>query len=250
MSHVAMLAFALELSRPHSQCNRQAWRAPIGRRAGSPVAATVAAALEELAISRTRQWISDHVIRLGLCPFAARPFQQDRIRYVVSNATTDEELLEDFYLEAARLIETPEEEIATSFVIAPYYSDGIDAFYWLYEFLVDTLEEAGEHTEALPPIEQLVGNRVQPAFFHPQWSFTELEEDAPLHFEKRAPTPVINLLRRAQLDRVVQEGIVRGVVINKEIAEHNAAALEAEGFERLHSCFARWLNNGKMSGIR
>jgi hypothetical protein len=61
---------------------------------------------------------------------------------------------------------------------------------------------------------------------------------------------VINLLRRAQLDRVVQEGIVRGVVINKEIAEHNAAALEAEGFERLHSCFARWLNNGKMSGIR
>jgi phosphatidylserine decarboxylase len=85
-----MLAFALALSRPHSQCNRQAWRAPIGRRAGSPVAATVAAALEELAISRTRQWISDVVIRLGLCPFAARPFQQDRIRYVVSNATTDE----------------------------------------------------------------------------------------------------------------------------------------------------------------
>ena len=246
----AMLTFALALSRPQPVSNRQAMRAPIGRRAGSPVAATDAAALEELAISRTRQWISDVVIRLGLCPFAARPFQQERIRYVVSNATTDELLLEDFYQEAARLIETPEEEIATSFVIAPYYADGIDAFYWLYEFLVDTLEEAGEHTEALPPLEQLVGNRVQPAFFHPQWSFTELEEDAPLHFEKRAPTPVINLLRRAQLDRVVQEGIVRGVVINKEIAVHNAVALEAEGFERLHACFERWLDDGKTCAIR
>mmetsp|Transcript_14597 Transcript_14597/g.37796 ORF Transcript_14597/g.37796 Transcript_14597/m.37796 type:complete len:82 (-) Transcript_14597:293-538(-) len=56
----------------------------------------------------------------------------------------------------------------------------------------------------------------------------------------RRPFAVINLLRRAQLEHVVKEGLKRGIVVNKEINEHNSAALEAEGFERLRSCFERW----------
>ena len=86
--------------------------------------------------------------------------------------------------------------------------------------------------------------QVQPAFFHPAWSFEGLDADSPIHFEKRAPYPVINLLRRQQLDSVVEAGLSRGVVVNKQIAEHNAAALEREGYRALESWF-RGVHEGK-----
>ena len=48
-----------------------------------------------------------------------------------------------------------------------------------------------------------------------------------------------DLLRRAQLDAAVEHGLSRGVIVNKEIAEHNAAALEREGYKALEAVFAR-----------
>merc|ERR1719321_1384544 len=67
-------------------------------------------------------------------------------------------------------------------------------------------------------LDEFVGNRVQPAFFHPDWTFEGLPATSPVHFEKRAPLPVINILRREQLDRVVSEGLARGVIVNKMIS--------------------------------
>lgn len=111
------------------------------------------------------------------------------------------------------------------------------------EWLSDTLEAAPEADES-ETLEALVGDRIQPAFFHPQWTFSGLDETDPTHFEKRAPMPVINLLRRASLDRVVNEGLARGTIVNKQIAEHNVAALHAEGYEQLAACFARLRPHG------
>merc|ERR1711862_717209 len=99
-------------------------------------------------------------------------------------------------------------------LIAPKYPDGIEDFYSLYEWLVDTLESDDE---------DILENRVQPAFFHPEWFFDGMPADSPIHFEKRAPIPVVNLLRRADLDSVVQQGLDKGKIVNKEIAEHNQA---------------------------
>lgn len=187
-----------------------------------------------------RHWIDDHVIRLGLCPYAAKPFTEEQIRYVVTGADDDATLVHEFFIEAALLLELPEEEVSTTFLIAPHYAHGIEAFYGLYEWLTDTLEEQEEvERPAEPPsLEGFVGNRVQPAFFHPEWSFSGMPDQSPVHFEKRSPYPVINLLRRAQLDSVVQAGLDRGVIVNEQIAAHNAAALEREGHDRLSAVFA------------
>ena len=191
------------------------------------------------AISLTKRWIEEVVVRLGLCPYAAKPFVAEEIRYVVSDATDDESLVNDFFVEAALLLDLPEDELATSFLIAPDYDQGIEEFYGLYEWLADTLEEAPEQPEASDTLEALVGDRVQPAFFHPQWSFSGLPEQDPTHFEKRSPLPVINLLRRASLNRVVEQGLAKGIIVNKEIAEHNEHALRREGYAALEACFAR-----------
>ena len=179
-------------------------------------------------MSLCEAWISEHVIRLGLCPYAARPFTGDQIRYAVSDAVSDEALIQDFFVEGKLLLGMEEEDLTTTMLIAPKYAGDIEEFYWLYEWLVDTLEDESELE---------LKNGIQPAFFHPAWSFSGLPEEAPLHFEKRAPLPVINLLRRASLNAVVEQGLQANRIVNKEIAEHNAAALEAEGFEALSKLF-------------
>ncbi|MGA0799268.1 MAG: DUF1415 family protein, partial [Steroidobacteraceae bacterium] len=46
-------------------------------------------------IDNTRLWVERVVIGLKLCPFAPAPAIKDLIRYVVSEATTPEALLED-----------------------------------------------------------------------------------------------------------------------------------------------------------
>ena len=175
-----------------------------------------------------RDWIDQHVIRLGLCPFAATPFVGDKIRYAVSEATTEEDLIHDFFVEGALLLDTDASDLATTMLVAPHYPSGIEEFYGLYEWLVDTLESDDE---------EVLRNGVQPAFFHPEWSFNGVDDKDPIHYEKRAPLPVINLLRRTDLNRVVEQGLEKGRIVNREIAEHNAAALEEEGWMKLEAMF-------------
>ena len=157
--------------------------------------ATAGAWTAEQSIYRTRAWIDNAVVRLNLCPYAAKPFHGDRIRYAVSDCTSDEALVASFFEEGLLLLDSPEEELATTMLIAPKYEGGIGEFYSLYEWLTDLLESEEE---------EVLANGVQPAFFHPAWSFDGLPADSPIHFEKRAPCPVINLLRRSTLDRTVE----------------------------------------------
>ena len=70
-----------------------------------------------------------------------------------------------------------------------------------------------------------------------------------LKFEySKQPFFVENLLRRATLDRVVEEGLAKGVVVNREIAQHNERALEERGYEQLRRLFEeRLVGKGQTS---
>ena len=167
-------------------------------------------------------------MRLRLCPYAAEPFVDDQIRYAVSEAVDDEDLLEDFFVEGALLLDAPP-ELATTMLVAPRYAGDIEQFYALYEWLTDTLEADDE---------DLLNNGVQPAFFHPDWNFEGLAADDPIHFEKRAPHPTINLLRRSSIEAVNERGLAKGVLVSKEISEHNAQRLHEMGWARMQAAFA------------
>ena len=147
----------------------------------------------------------------------------------MSAATDDEALLEDFFLEGALLLDAPP-ELATTMLVAPQYAGDIEQFYALYEWLTDTLEMDDE---------DLLNNGIQPAFFHPDWNFQGLAEDDPIHFEKRAPHPTINLLRRSAIEAVNERGLAKGILVSKEISEHNAARLADEGWGALQAAFAQ-----------
>mmetsp|Transcript_7511 Transcript_7511/g.14698 ORF Transcript_7511/g.14698 Transcript_7511/m.14698 type:complete len:258 (-) Transcript_7511:169-942(-) len=189
---------------------------------------------EQHAIDCTRAWIEHVVIRLRLCPYASKPFLQEQIRYTVSDAEDDGELLNDFFGEALLIQDTTQEELTTTMLVAPKYKGNGVEFYDLYVYLTDLLESEDE---------DILNNEIQPAFFHPDWEFDGLPPDAALHFEKRAPFPVINLLRRKQLDQVVKEGLERGIIVNKEISEHNEKRLYEEGYDALTAIFAQIMDN-------
>ena len=52
----------------------------------------------EKVIADTRYWVKSTVIHYNLCPFANQVFSSDRVCFDVSEATTEEKLLEDCLL--------------------------------------------------------------------------------------------------------------------------------------------------------
>ena len=222
---------ACMLPTPRSRAEKQSW----SRLAGDEARPAEVKAGQDVSVAdddvedTTRRWIDSFIIRLGLCPFASKPFLKEQIRYSISEATGDEDLLLDFFVEGQLLLDVPKEEIATTMLMAPHYEGDIEAFYALYVWLTDLLESGDE---------PILGDQVQPAFFHPEWTFAGVPADSAVHYEKRAPYATINLLRRTDLNDVVNAGLEVGRVINREIAEHNEAELERTGEATLSKLFA------------
>src|SRR5204863_381478 len=70
-------------------------------------------------VEATRRWISSVVVGLNLCPFARRVFDAGLIRFVVSDATDDANLLEDLERELNALAAVPRSAIETTLLIHP-----------------------------------------------------------------------------------------------------------------------------------
>ena len=172
-------------------------------------------------IQSTQQWIKEFVVGLGICPYASKPFLSSQIKYVVSNATTVSMLTSDFFSQSEFLLDS---SIETTMLICSSYKGDVEEFYSLYSDLSDDIE-ANEFA-------------IQPAFFHPHWRFAGLSRSDPVNFEKRAPYPTINLLRRSSLDKVITAAFSeRGVLLDEEMQAHNTLALENEGYQSLKQLF-------------
>ncbi|MEG3193968.1 DUF1415 family protein, partial [Lysobacter sp. D1-1-M9] len=70
-------------------------------------------------ITATRRWLQRAVIGLNLCPFAKAVQAKDQIRYVLSEATTPEALLEELAGELNWLNETDSAVVDTTLLIHP-----------------------------------------------------------------------------------------------------------------------------------
>src|SRR5688572_5996408 len=70
-------------------------------------------------IAVTRLWLERAVIGLNLCPFAKAVHVKEQVRYVLSDATTPEALLEELGEELLLLRDTPAERIDTTLLIHP-----------------------------------------------------------------------------------------------------------------------------------
>jgi len=168
----------------------------------------------EQAIARTRAWVRRAVIGLNLCPFAKAVEAKDRIRYVASDATEPEALLEALCDEMKRLAEADPEEIETTLLIHPQalldfldYNDFLD----LAEAALDQMGYSG---------------LLQIASFHPQYQFAGTEPDDIGNASNRSPYPSLHLLREESVERAVA-----AFPEAEAIYEENMRTLEALGSE-------------------
>jgi uncharacterized protein len=143
------------------------------------------------AIEATRQWLTQAVIGLNLCPFAKAVHVKEQIRYVVSQATTPEALLEQLMNELTHLHEADPEQVETTLLIHPYV---------LTDFLDynDFLGVADAAVEALA-----LDGELQVASFHPDYQFAGTEPDDIENFSNRSPYPTLHLLRESSIDAAV-----------------------------------------------
>jgi hypothetical protein len=143
-------------------------------------------------IEETQDWLIKAVIGLNLCPFAKAVHVKEQIKYVVSEATTLEQLLEDLALELEFLAEVSREKIDTTLLIHPnVLGDFLD-----YN---DFLEIADQLLEDLD-----LDGELQIASFHPQYQFAGTEIDDVTNFTNRSPYPSLHLIREASIDEAVK----------------------------------------------
>lgn len=137
-----------------------------------------------------RKWVETVVIDLNLCPFAKRELIAERVRFVVSEAVTEEELLLDLQSELTVLETVP--AVETTLLIHPHvlqdfadYNQCLD----LFDALLQDLELQGIY---------------QIASFHPHYQFADTQpEDAENH-TNRSPYPIVHILREESLEKAVQ----------------------------------------------
>lgn len=142
-------------------------------------------------ITRTREWLVKVVIGLNLCPFAKAVHVKEQIRYVISDATSEEALLADLLHELESLYDADPEILETTLLIHPYVlTDFLDynQFLEVADAAVSELEMDGE---------------IQVASFHPEYQFAGSGPNDIENFSNRAPYPTLHLLRETSIARAV-----------------------------------------------
>ncbi|HZV37766.1 MAG TPA: DUF1415 domain-containing protein [Pseudoxanthomonas sp.] len=143
-------------------------------------------------IELTRRWLERAVIGLNLCPFAKAVYVKQQVRFVLSDATAPEALLEQLAEELVLLRDADPEAIDTTLIVHPdVLSDFLD-----YN---DFLDNADAAVEALD-----LQGVLQVASFHPDYRFAGSAPDDIGNYTNRAPFPTLHLLREASVDRAVE----------------------------------------------
>lgn len=165
-------------------------------------------------IVATRRWLERAVIGLNLCPFAKAVVAKGQVRYVLSDATTPEALLEELAYELVRLQQTEPDEVDTTLLIHPrVLTDFLD-----YNDFLDTADAAVEALE--------LDGEIQVASFHPDYQFADTSYDDVGNCSNRSPYPMLHLLREASVERAVAAFPDPEVIV-----ERNLETLEKLGIE-------------------
>lgn len=176
----------------------------------------------QIVVEDTRRWLASIVIGLNLCPFARKVFDDEKIRYIVTDASTPAALLAVLGDELATLAAAPRERIETTLLIHPgTLPDFLDYNDFLGEG-EDLIDAMGLRAE------------IQLASFHPDYQFAGVSPDAVEHYTNRSPYPMLHLLREAAVEEVADDPEMLA-----NIPHRNIDTLNKLGRERLLKLFSR-----------
>ena len=177
--------------------------------------------------AHTRRWLQEVVIGLNLCPFAAAPARARRIRFTVSRAADEGELLAELEREILHLHSCPATTLETTLVIVPSL---------LQDFL--------DFNDFLDPVDALLQRRswrgiYQIASFHPDYCFAGSAPADAGNLTNRSPYPMLHILREASVERALQVFADAG-----QIPARNIARVESLGPEQRQKLFPYLLDRG------
>jgi hypothetical protein len=128
-----------------------------------------------------------------------------QVRYVVSHAMTQEELLADLLFELRHLADADPEQVETTLLIHPHVlGDFLD-----YNDFLDICDAAVSELD--------LDGELQVASFHPDYQFADTAPDDIANFSNRAPYPTLHLLREASVDRAVAAFPEAGQIYDRNI---------------------------------
>ena len=136
-------------------------------------------------------WLKEVVIGLNLCPFAARPYFEQRYKIIISNAKNETIVLEELFNACSELESTNPEKLETTLLVVPgLWPDFLD----FNEFLdlVDALLENNHWTGIY-----------QVASFHPKYQFEGTQVDDDENLTNRSPYPILHILRETSVSNAV-----------------------------------------------
>ncbi len=148
--------------------------------------------MDQQIIDDINLWLEEVVIGLNLCPFAAKPQREKRVRIVVSHATDEETLLNDLQAELEHLSDTPTAELETTLLAIP-----------------DMLEDFAQYNDFLDAVDLWVEQfgwegELQVASFHPNYQFADTDSDEPGNLTNRSPWPLLHIIREDSLEQALE----------------------------------------------
>lgn len=140
-------------------------------------------------IAQTNNWIQSVVIGLNFCPFAAKPFAQNKIHYIIHRSATLTSSIEIVKNELDYL--TNHNEIETTFIIFP------DAFVDFQAYLT-LVKRTNSMLKKLK-----YDGRYQIASFHPEYCFKGSSHEDAANYTNRSIYPMLHLLREDSISKAL-----------------------------------------------
>ena len=136
-----------------------------------------------------KDWIEKVVIGWNFCPFAAKPFNTDKIAYLVQVDADISVLLKQFFAVLRELQEEPAEVLETAFIIYPHSFQDFDDYLSFVALLQSFLEKNQFEEE------------FQLASFHPAYQFEGSQPNDLSNVTNRSPFPLIHIIRSESIQK-------------------------------------------------
>ncbi len=136
-------------------------------------------------INLTKNWIQKVVIGLDLCPFAAAPIKEDKVRFLVNEEDDNIALVNDLSDLSLTLLE-PSNNNETAFLIIPSTDLGFEDFFHFTQVAQDIMDKTHPSTFVL-------------VAFHPEFRYDGSTQEDTANATNRSPYPMIHVLKEKSL---------------------------------------------------
>ncbi|ASM54964.1 hypothetical protein PNIG_a3010 [Pseudoalteromonas nigrifaciens] len=168
--------------------------------------------MTNIAISQTREWVSNVIVKYNFCPFARKEVENNCIHYFVSPASSIDDAVMDMLEQCIEL----DREAARETTLIMFDNGFCD-----FEDFLDLVDLANALLVA-----QGFEGKYQIANFHPDYVFADSDASDAANYTNRSPFPTLHLIREASMSAALES-----YNEPESIPEHNINLARRKGID-------------------